>query len=67
MNNTTNQEAINNFIQCIAEISDCVNSDYWNREDVTAILFTSLISTKRNPKAAKSLHRITLHLLCIDL
>lgn len=27
MNNTTNQDAIDNFIEWIAEISDCVNSD----------------------------------------
>ena len=27
MNNTTNQEAINNFISWVSEISDCVNSD----------------------------------------
>lgn len=34
MNNTTNQDAIDNFIEWIAEISDCVNSDFWNGEDV---------------------------------
>ncbi|MBQ4072886.1 MAG: N-6 DNA methylase [Clostridia bacterium] len=39
MNNTTNQEAINNFIAWISEISECVNSDYWNGEDVMGIFF----------------------------
>lgn len=40
MNNTTNQDAINNFIDWVSEISDCVNSDYWNGEDVMGIFFT---------------------------
>lgn len=39
MNNTTNQEAINNFIAWVSEISECVNSDYWNGEDVMGIFF----------------------------
>lgn len=39
MNNTTNQEAINNFIKWVSEISECVNSDYWNGEDVMGIFF----------------------------
>ena len=39
MNNTTNQEAINNFIVWVSEISECVNSDYWNGEDVMGIFF----------------------------
>ena len=34
MNNTTNQEAIDNLIEWVSGISDCVNSDYWNGEDV---------------------------------
>lgn len=34
MNMTNNQEAIDNFITWVSEISDCVNSDYWNGEDV---------------------------------
>lgn len=39
MNNTTNQEAINNFIVWVSDISECVNSDYWNGEDVMGIFF----------------------------
>jgi len=39
MNNPDNQEAINDFIEWVSEISDCVNSDYWNGEDVMGIFF----------------------------
>lgn len=39
MNNPNNQEAIDNFIGWVTEISDCVNSDYWNGEDVMGIFF----------------------------
>jgi hypothetical protein len=34
MNSESNQEAIDNFIECVSKISDCVNSDNWNGEDV---------------------------------
>lgn len=33
------QNAINNFIDCVGEISNSINSDYWNGEDVMAIFF----------------------------
>ena len=33
-NSDNNQEAIDNFIECVSKISDCVNSDNWNGEDV---------------------------------
>lgn len=39
MNSTTNQDAIDNFIVWVSDISDCVNSDYWNGEDVMGIFF----------------------------
>lgn len=39
MNTTDNQEAIDNFIDWITEISDLINSDKWNGEDVMAIFF----------------------------
>ena len=39
MNNDRNQDAINNFISWVSEISECVNSDYWNGEDVMGIFF----------------------------
>ena len=39
MNSCENQEAINNFIDWVVEISESINSDYWNGEDVLAIFF----------------------------
>lgn len=39
MNITENQEAIDDFIDCVCEISDNINSDFWNGEDVMAIFF----------------------------
>ena len=39
MNITNNQEAIDNFIECVTEISDNINSDFWQGEDVMAIFF----------------------------
>lgn len=39
MNITENQEAIDDFIKSVCEISDNINSDFWNGEDVMAIFF----------------------------
>lgn len=39
MNMTNNQVAIDNFIDWVVEISDLINSDNWNGEDVMAIFF----------------------------
>ncbi|MDO4189755.1 MAG: N-6 DNA methylase [Eubacteriales bacterium] len=39
MNTTNNQSAIDNFIDWVNEISDLINSDKWNGEDVMAIFF----------------------------
>lgn len=39
MNIQDNQEAINDFIDCVTEISDNINSDFWQGEDVMAIFF----------------------------
>lgn len=39
MNITENQDAIDDFIECVCEISDNINSDFWNGEDVMAIFF----------------------------
>ena len=47
MNNATNQDAIDNFIAWISEISDCVNSDYWNGEDVMGIFFNEFNRYKK--------------------
>lgn len=47
MNNNENQAAINNFIEWISEISDCINSDYWNGEDVMGIFFNEFNRYKK--------------------
>ena len=39
MNTTNNQEAIDSFIDWVTEISELINSDKWNGEDVMAIFF----------------------------
>ena len=39
MNINNNQDDIDSFIDCITEISDNINSDFWQGEDVMAIFF----------------------------
>ena len=39
MNITEKQTAIDDFIECVEDISDNINSDFWNGEDVMAIFF----------------------------
>ena len=39
MNSSDNQKAIDNFIGWVSEISECLNSDYWNGEDIMGIFF----------------------------
>ena len=51
MNNDKNQEAIDNFIKWITEISECVNSDYWNGEDVMGIFFNEFNRYKKGKTA----------------
>ncbi len=46
MNSTENQDAIDNFIENVSEISDNINSDYWNGEDVMAIFFNEFTRYK---------------------
>lgn len=53
MNNTTNQEAIDNFIDWVLEISDCVNSDYWNGEDVMGIFFNEFNRYKKKSESGQ--------------
>lgn len=53
MNNTTNQTAINNFIAWVCEISDCVNSDYWNGEDVMGIFFNEFNRYKKKSESGQ--------------
>lgn len=53
MNNSTNQEALNSFIEWIIEISDCVNSDYWNGEDVMGIFFNEFNRYKKKSESGQ--------------
>lgn len=53
MNNTTNQDAIDNFIEWITQISDCVNSDYWNGEDVMGIFFNEFNRYKKKSESGQ--------------
>jgi len=53
MNNASNQEAIDNFIKCVSEISDCVNSDYWNGEDVMGIFFNEFNRYKKKSESGQ--------------
>ena len=53
MNNSTNQEAIDEFITWISEISDCVSSDYWNGEDVMGIFFNEFNRYKKKSESGQ--------------
>ena len=53
MNNTTNQDAIDNFIDWVSEISDCVNSDHWNGEDVMGIFFNEFNRYKKKSESGQ--------------
>lgn len=53
MNSTDNQEAISNFIGWVSEISECVNSDYWNGEDVMGIFFNEFNRYKKKSESGQ--------------
>ena len=53
MNNNSNQDAIDNFITWVSEISDCVNSDYWNGEDVMGIFFNEFNRYKKKSESGQ--------------
>ena len=53
MNNASNQDAIDNFIKWVSEISDCVNSDYWNGEDVMGIFFNEFNRYKKKSESGQ--------------
>ena len=53
MNSTENQEAIDNFVEWISEISECVNSDYWNGEDVMGIFFNEFNRYKKKSESGQ--------------
>lgn len=46
MNITNNQEAIDEFIDNVSQISDNINSDFWRGEDVMAIFFNEFTRYK---------------------
>ncbi len=50
MNINNNQEDIDNFIESITEISDNINSDFWQGEDVMAIFFNEFNRYKGKPE-----------------
>lgn len=53
MNSTDNQEAIDNFITWVSEISENVNSDYWNGEDVMGIFFNEFNRYKKKSESGQ--------------
>ncbi len=53
MNSTANQDAIDNFIMWVSEISECVNSDYWNGEDVMGIFFNEFNRYKKKSESGQ--------------
>ncbi|MDO4801486.1 MAG: N-6 DNA methylase [Prevotellaceae bacterium] len=52
-NSTSNQEAINNFIDYVTQISECVNSDNWNGEDVMGIFFNEFNRYKKKSESGQ--------------
>lgn len=46
LNITNNQQAIDDFIDYVSEISDNINSDFWQGEDVMAIFFNEFTRYK---------------------
>ena len=53
MNSTDNQVAISNFINWVSLISECVNSDYWNGEDVMGIFFNEFNRYKKKSESGQ--------------
>lgn len=53
MNNPDNQKAIDDFIGWVSEISDCVNSDNWNGEDVMGIFFNEFNRYKKKSESGQ--------------
>ena len=53
MNTTSNKEAISNFIEWVTEISDSINSDYWNGEDVMGIFFNEFNRYKKKSESGQ--------------
>lgn len=53
MNTTDNQRAINDFIDWVVEISECVNSNEWRGEDVMGIFFNEFNRYKKKSESGQ--------------
>jgi len=53
MNSTDNQKAINDFIDWVVEISECVNSNEWRGEDVMGIFFNEFNRYKKKSESGQ--------------
>lgn len=53
MNYTENQQAINDFISDVCEISDCINSNEWRGEDLMGIFFNEFNRYKKKSEAGQ--------------
>jgi type I restriction enzyme M protein len=53
MNIVENIEAINDFIDCVIEISNSINSDNWNGEDVMGIFFNEFNRYKKKSESGQ--------------
>ncbi len=53
MNYSENQKAINDFINDVCTISDCVNSNEWRGEDVMGIFFNEFNRYKKKSEAGQ--------------
>ena len=53
MNSTENQQAIDNFIEWVSEISDSIISDEWNGEDVMGIFFNEFNRYKKKSESGQ--------------
>lgn len=53
MNYTENQKAINDFIDDVCTISDCVNSNEWRGEDIMGIFFNEFNRYKKKSEAGQ--------------
>ncbi|MCD8328285.1 MAG: SAM-dependent methyltransferase [Ruminococcus sp.] len=53
MNTTDNQNAINDFIDWVVEISECVNSNEWRGEDVMGIFFNEFNRYKKKSESGQ--------------
>ena len=53
MNTEDNYEAISDFIDCVVEISECINSNKWRGEDVMGIFFNEFNRYKKKSEAGQ--------------